>query len=137
MPTPVRPTRADTPESVFTIGSESSAELMTARDMEIARGEAQDTPRNINCSTNIASMSAESLKFQLFLRGVDVDDPEYNLPTKRKGKGGGKTEKQYYADIANDMIRDGRWQTRIEEQLLRSRIANYKRLHQEGVKINL
>lgn len=36
MPSPVRPTRADTPESVYTSGSgsESSAELMTAREMK-------------------------------------------------------------------------------------------------------
>ena len=31
-------------------------------------------------------MTVEVLKFQLFLRGVDVDDPENELETKKKEK---------------------------------------------------
>ena len=109
------------PEYVIGGGSESEEEMLTAR------GETMPTtPRSINYSTNIASMSANDLKFQLFLRGVDISE----VPSRIKGKGGGKTEKQYYANIANEMIKNGSWQTRIEEQLLRSRIANFRRMHQ-------
>ena len=74
-------------------------------------------------------MSAEGLKFQLFLRGFDVDDPENELPTRAKGKGGGKTTKPYYVDVANNMIQTGAWQRKIEEELLKSRIKEYRNRH--------
>ena len=96
----------------FNISSESEPELMTEREMETARGEPppEDAGRKITYSTNIASMTAGELRFQLFLRGVDL---ERQLPDRIKGKGGGKTQKQFYQDMANEMIRSGR----IEEQL--------------------
>ena len=112
--------------------TDDEPELMTEEEMMTARGigggsnppTARDDKR-ISYSTNISSMTAGELKFQLFLRGVDVDDPEINLPARKKGKGGGKTQKQFYQDMANELIRSGRWETRIEEQLLRSRIEEY------------
>ena len=105
----------------FNISSEDETELMTDTEMQTARGEPppEDAGRKITYSTNIASMTAGELRFQLFLRGVDL---ESQLPDRIKGKGGGKTQNQFYQDMANEMIRSGRWQTRIEEQLLRSRI---------------
>ena len=110
----------------FNISSEDETELMTDTEMQTARGEPppEDAGRKITYSTNIASMTAGELRFQLFLRGVDL---ESQLPDRIKGKGGGKTQKQFYQDMANEMIRSGRWQTRIEEQLLRSRIQEYNR----------
>ena len=111
----------------FNISSEDETELMTDTEMQTARGEPppEDAGRKITYSTNIASMTAGELRFQLFLRGVDL---ESQLPDRIKGKGGGKTQKQFYQDMANEMIRSGRWQTRIEEQLLRSRIQEYNRI---------
>ena len=111
----------------FNISSEDETELTTDTEMQTARGEPppEDAGRKITYSTNIASMTAGELRFQLFLRGVDL---ESQLPDRIKGKGGGKTQKQFYQDMANEMIRSGRWQTRIEEQLLRSRIQEYNRI---------
>ena len=107
--------------------TDDEPELMTDAEMQTARGEPlpEDAGRKITYSTNIASMTAGELRFQLFLRGVDL---EGQLPDRIKGKGGGKTQKQFYQDMANEMIRSGRWQTRIEEQLLRSRIQEYNRI---------
>ena len=111
----------------FNISSEDEPELMTDAEMQTARGEPppEDAERKITYSTNIKNMSASELRFQLFLRGVYLED---QLPNRIKGKGGGKTQKEFYQDTANKMIRSGRWQTRIEEQLLRSRILDYNRI---------
>ena len=111
----------------FNISSEDEPELMTDAEMQTARGEPppEDAERKITYSTNIKNMSAPELRFQLFLRGVNLED---QLPNRIKGKGGGKTQKEFYQDTANKMIRSGRWQTRIEEQLLRSRILDYNRI---------
>ena len=126
---------AQTTVERFNISSESEPELMTDAEMQTARGEPSEEPqRTITYSRNISSMTAQELKFQLFLRGVDVDDPEINLPARKKGKGSGKTQKQVYQDMANELIRSGRWETRIEEQLLRSRIEEYRSKGARGSK---
>ena len=130
-------TRAPTPiaqpmPQSFNISSEESEpELMTDTEMQTARGEPppEDAGRKKTYSNNIASMTAGELRFQLFLRGVDL---EGQLPDRIKGKGGGKTQKQFSQDMANEMIKSGRWQTRIEEQLLRSRIQEYNRITARG-----
>ena len=126
MPTPER-RRPD----VFNISSDiedvSSGEMMTAREEEPK----QAILRTISYRTNIGTMSEEALKFQLFLRGVDVNDPEVSLEgLRKKGKGRGKTVKQHYLDIANGMVSDGRWETRVEEELLKSRTIEYRRKKQ-------
>ena len=102
------------PQSFNISSEESEPELMTDAEMQTARGEPppEDAGRKITYSTNVASMTAGELRFQLFLRGVDL---EGQLPDRIKGKGGGKTQKQFYQDMANEMIKSGRWQTRIEE----------------------
>ena len=128
------PTAQPMPQS-FNISSESEPELMTDAEMQTARGEPPEEPqRTITYSRNISSMTAQELKFQLFLRGVGVDNPEIDFPARRKGTGTGKTQKQFYQDIANDMVRSGRWETRIEEQLLRSRIEEYRSKGARGSK---
>ena len=106
----------------------SEAEMLTAREQK----QEQATPRQpvlrtITYRTNIGTMSEEALKFQLYIRGVDVDDPEMSLEgLKKKGKGRGKTTKAHYLDIAQKMLNDGRWQTRVEEELLKKRINEYR-----------
>ena len=120
--------------------TDDEPELMTDAEMQTARGEIQtargeippeDAGRKITYSTNIASMRAEELKFQLFLRGVDVEN---QLPNRIKGKGGGKTQKQFYQDEAYKLIMSGRWETRIEEQLLKKRIEEYRSKGARGSK---
>ena len=106
MPSPQRATT----ERLIPISSGSSeAEMLTARaEPEQAPASARQT---IVYATNIGSWDTETLRFQLFLRGVDVDDFELEMGTKLKGKGGGKSVKSQYANIAYAMMRDGSWAT--------------------------
>ena len=81
----------------------------------------------ISYSTKISNWNEDELAFQLYIRGVDVNDPEISLTeAKKKGKGKGMTNRQYYRELAQNMIMNGEWDRRIEEQLLQSRIAEYK-----------
>ena len=115
----------------------SSGEMQTATDREHTEEPKSAVLRTITYRTNIATLSAEALKFQLFLRGIDADDPA-SLPEglKQKGKGVGNTSKQYYLDIALKMIEDGSWQTRVNSELLVKRIADYKREKGKGTRIS-
>ena len=135
-PSPQKP-----PTFIIGSASESESEAMeTARGSlgsgdaraETARGEAppvqtQEPTRTISYSTNVSRMSTNELKFQLFLRGFDVDDPENSLETSQRGRQGGLSTKKYYEEIARKMIQDGRWATRIEEELLKKRISDYNK----------
>ena len=83
--------------------------------------------KNIFYSTNISRWSEQELAFQLYLRGVDVQSPEISLENMRKkGKGRGLTNWQHYQNLAQTMIINGEWDRRIEEQLLQSRITEFK-----------
>ena len=83
--------------------------------------------KNISYSTNISRWSEQELAFQLYLRGVDVQSPEISLENMRKkGKGRGLTNWQHYQNLAQTMIINGEWDRRIEEQLLQSRITEFK-----------
>ena len=81
----------------------------------------------ISYSTNISRWSEQELAFQLYLRGVDVQSPEISLENvRKKGKGRGLTNWQHYNNLAQTMITNGEWDRRIEEQLLQSRIREFK-----------
>ena len=109
---------------------EEAEELFFPEEMTTAREEPKKSSKlmkNISFSTKISNWSEDELAFQLYVRGVDVNDPEISLTdTKIKGKGKGMTNRQYYREIAQNMIANGEWERRIEEQLLQSRIAEYK-----------
>ena len=116
--TPVRPTEADTP-----VGVDTSPELF----VEQAPEKSTKLMKNISYSTNISRWSEQELAFQLYLRGVDVQSPEISLENMRKkGKGRGLTNWQHYQNLAQTMIINGEWDRRIEEQLLQSRITEFK-----------
>ena len=100
-------------------------EMTTAREEEPKKS--SKLMKNISFSTNISNWSEGELAFQLYIRGVDVNDPEISsTEAKKKGKGKGMTNRQYYREIAQNMIANGEWDRRIEEQLLQSRITEYK-----------
>ena len=78
-------------------------------------------------STNISRWSEKELEFQLFIRGTDPRDPENSLEgLRKKGRGKGLTNRQHLNNLAQEMINDGRWQRRVEEELLKKRISEYK-----------
>ena len=110
---------------------EEAQEQFFPEEMTTAREEEPKKPAKlmskISYSTNISNWSEGELAFQLYVRGVDVNDPEISLEdVKKKGKGRGITNRQHYRNIAQTMIINGEWDRRIEEQLLQSRIAEYK-----------
>ena len=117
-PQPQRP-----PTETFIIGSssENEEEMLTAREQPKSK-----LMKSISYSTNIERWNEDELEFQLFIRGKDMNSPENSLEgMRKKGKGKGLTKSQYYRQTAQKMINDGTWDTRIEEQLLQSRINKY------------
>ena len=107
----------------FIIGSsdESEEEMLTAREQPKSK-----LMKSISYSTNIERWNEDELEFQLCIRGKDMNSPENSLEgMRKKGKGKGLTKSQYYRQTAQKMINDGTWDTRIEEQLLQSRINKY------------
>ena len=100
-------------------------EMTTAREEEPKSK--SKLMEKISYSTNISRWSEKELEFHLFIRGTDPRDPENSLEgLRRKGRGKGLTNKQYLNNLAQEMINDGRWQRRVEEELLKKRISDYK-----------
>ena len=128
-PLPI-PSRQPQTTDLTTGDVEEAEEEFFPEEMTTAREEPKKSSKlmkNISFSTNISNWSEGELAFQLYIRGVDVNDPEISLTeAKKKGKGKGMTNRQYYREIAQNMIANGEWERRIEEQLLQSRIAEYK-----------
>ena len=100
-------------------------EMMTAR--EEAPKQKSKLMKDISYSTNISRWTEQQLDFQLFIRGTDTRDPEVSIEgLRKKGKGKGITNWQYLNNLANQMINDGRWERRVEEELLKKRIINQR-----------
>ena len=99
-------------------------EMMTAR--EEAPKQKSKLMKDISYSTNISRWTEQQLDFQLFIRGIDTRDPEVSIEgLRKKGKGKGLTNWQYLSNLANQMINDGRWERRVEEELLKKRINEF------------
>ena len=104
-------------------------EMTTAREEEPERETKQTSNlmKQISYSTNISRWNESQLEFQLYIRGIDVSSPEYEVPDlRKKGKGRGLTKTQHLMNLAQTQIINGDWDRRIEEQLLQSRIQEYK-----------
>ena len=109
---------------------EEEEELIPDEEMLTAREEAPKQKsklmKDISYSTNISKWTEQQLDFQLFIRGTDTRDPEVSIEgLRKKGKGKGITNWQYLNNLANQMINDGRWERRVEEELLKKRIKEY------------
>ena len=104
-------------------------EMLTAR--EEAPKQKSKLMKNISYSTNISRWNEQQLEFQLFIRGTDTRDPEVSIEgLRKKGKGKDLTNWQHLNKLANQMIRDGRWERRVEEELLKKRIKDYNQRQQ-------
>ena len=129
-PLPI-PSRQPQTIDLTTDDVEEAQQQFFPEEMATAREEEPKKPAKlmtkISYSTNISNWSEDELAFQLYIRGVDVNAPEISLENvKKKGKGRGVTNRQHYRNIAQTMIINGEWDRRIEEQLLQSRISEYK-----------
>ena len=110
-------------------------EMMTAREEQEQQ---QEQPKkktklmqDISYSRNISRWREEELEFQLFIRGTDPRDPEVSLEgLRKKGRGKGITNWQHLNNLAQEMINDGRWERRVEAELLKKRISDYKKRQQ-------
>ena len=108
-------------------GLSSGSEELLSEELMTARTQPEERQIKVNYSTNISNMSVEALKIQLFLRGVDVDEPENSLENlRRKGKGKGLTEKQHYTNLANKLIHNGQWQEQLTSSQLMRKIDEYR-----------
>ena len=121
LPIPSIPSRQVDDEEEELIPDE---EMLTAR--EEAPKQKSNLMKHMSYSTNISRWNEQQLEFQLFIRGTDTRDPEVSIEgLRKKGKGKGLTNWQHLNNLANQMIRDGRWERRVEEELLKKRIKDY------------
>ena len=105
----------------FNIGTEDEGTDTGSPQRQLSKLES-----DISYSTNISTWNEDQLAFQLYVRGVDVRSPEYEVPNlKKKGKGRGLSTRQHYMNLAQTMIINGDWDRRINTQLLQSRMHEY------------
>ena len=128
--TPIRRMITPLPIPQRQVDEEEEEELIPDEEMLTAREEAPKQKsklmKNISYSTNISRWNEQQLEFQLFIRGTDTRDPEVSIEgLRKKGKGKGLTNWQHLNNLANQIIRDGRWERRVEEELLKKRINDY------------
>ena len=72
-------------------------------------------------------LDESDLKLQLFLRGIDVDDPENEVEgLKKKGKGRNMTRKEYYRSLVEKLKESGEWRTVVNDVLLRKRMQEFR-----------
>ena len=127
-----RPTPIDLTREEEEAEEEYFPEMMTAREEQEQQQEEQPKKRtilmkDISYSTNISRWREEELEFQLFIRGTDPRDPEVSLEgLRKKGRGKGITNWQHLNNLAQEMINDGRWERRVEEELLKKKFNDYK-----------
>ena len=135
------PIRARTPTQIDLTREEGEQaeeeffpEMMTAREEEQQAEQPRTKSKlmkNISYSTNISRWKEQELEFQMYIRGTDVRDSENSLEgLRRKGKGKGLTNWQHIHNLAQSMIADGRWQRRVEAELLKKRINEYNQRQQ-------
>ena len=111
--------------------SSATSAGVQADNGEMIPAQIQTELQNISYSTNISRWNEQELEFQLYIRGTDVRDPENSIEgLRKKGKGKGLTNWQHMNNIAQSMIADGRWQRRVEAELLKKRITEYNQRQQ-------
>ena len=75
-------------------------------------------------------VSADDILYQLHLRGIQLTEEQEeemaNLKTKRKGKT--ITKKDYLVNYVERLIQTGKWTDEINDQLLRSRMEEWRQM---------
>ena len=109
------------PASSSTENPEQSLNIGDIRDMATETIIYDDRPEVL------MQLTEPALKLQLYLRGIDVDDPE-TIPEglKKKGRGREITKKQYYLTLIEDLKRSGRWATAVDDKTLRERMQEFR-----------
>ena len=102
-------------------------ELIPADDDETTKAPAQARrhKETIDYSTKITkwqdkSVQEDDIRFQLFLRGIELtpEQEEEISKLKIKGKGRNQTRKDYFINYVDRLIQTGRWTDQVNDQLL-------------------
>ena len=116
---------------------EDDPELIPADDDEATRAPAQSRKHKetIDYSTKISkwqdkSVQEDDIRFQLFLRGIELtpEQEEEISKLKIKGKGRNQTRKGYLINYVDRLIQTGRWTDQVNDQLLQKRMMEWREM---------
>ena len=112
-------------------------ELIPADDDETTKAPAQARrhKETIDSSTKITkwqdkSVQEDDIRFQLFLRGIELtpEQEEEISKLKIKGKGRNQTRKDYLINYVDRLIQTGRWTDQVNDQLLQKRMMEWREM---------
>ena len=112
-------------------------ELIPADDDETTKAPAQARKHKetIGYSTKITkwqdkSVQENDIRFQLFLRGIELtpEQEEEISKLKVKGKGRNQTRKDYLINYIDRLIQTGKWTNQVNDQLLKKRMVEWREM---------
>ena len=112
-------------------------ELIPADDDETTKAPAQARKHKetIDYSTKITkwqdkSVQEDDIRFQLFLRGIELtpEQEEEISKLKIKRKGRNQTRKDYLINYVDRLIQTGRWTDQVNDQLLQKRMMEWREM---------
>ena len=112
-------------------------ELIPADDDETTKAPAQARrhKETIDYSTKITkwqdkSVQEDDIRFQLFLRGIELtpEQEEEIAKLKVKGKGRNQTRKDYLINYVDRLIQTGKWTDQVNDQLLQKRMVEWREM---------
>ena len=112
-------------------------ELIPADDDETTKAPAQARKHKetIDYSTKITkwqdkSVQEDDIRFQLFLRGIELtpEQEEEISKLKVKGKGRNQTRKDYLINYVDRLIQTGKWTDQVNDQLLQKRMIEWREM---------
>ena len=93
----------------------------------------------IDYSTDInhwrgSTVKEEDLLFQLHLRGAGLTEEQEQQysNTKKKGKGKKETSRTYLVGLVEKLINSGKWTTKVNDELLRKRMEDWRVMKGKG-----
>ena len=116
---------------------EDDPELIPADDDETTKAPAQARKHKetTDYSTKITkwqdkSVQEDDIRFQLFLRGMELtpEQEEGISKLKIKGKGRNQTRKDYLINYVDRLIQTGRWTYQVNDQLLQKRMMEWREM---------
>ena len=117
--------------------TDDDPELIPADDDETTKAptQARRHKETIDYSTKITkwqdkSVQEEDIRFQLFLRGIELtpEQEEEIAKLKVKGKGRNQTRKDYLINFIDRLIQTGKWTDQVNDQLLQKRMVEWREM---------
>ena len=111
--------------------------LIPADDDETTKAPAQARKHKetIDYSTKITkwqdkSVQEDDIRFQLFLRGIELtpEQEEEISKLKVKGKGRNQTRKNYLIHYVDRLIQTGKWTDQVNDQLVQKRMVEWREM---------